>query len=157
MSRLYGRSPRGERCLGGVPHGHWQTVTLVAALRHDGLCAPWILDGPMNGCAFLTYIKKVLGPELTPGDIVICDNLASHKVIGVGKAIEAMGASLLYLPAYSPDLNPIEMAFAKLKAALRASAQRNFDGLLAATATAIASFSSDHCLNFFRHALYATD
>lgn len=157
MSRLYGRSQKGKRCLGCVPHGHWQTATFIAALRHDGLGAPLLLDGPMNGTAFLAYIKKILSPELRPGDIVICDNLPSHKVFGVKKAIEATGASLCYLPAYSPDLNPIELAFSKLKAALRSAEQRSFSGLIAATAQALNSFSRSQCLNFFRHAQYATN
>ena len=157
MARHYGRSMRGERCLDSVPHGHWQTATLIAALRHDGLGAPWLLDGPMNGEAFRTYLQEVLGPQLRPGDIVICDNLASHKVAGVQTAIEDRGACLFYLPAYSPDLNPIELAFAKLKAALRSAAQRNFHGLIEATASALDSFSASHCLNFLRHANYASD
>lgn len=157
MARHYGRSVRGQRCLDSVPHGHWQTATLIAALRHDGLGAPWLLDGPMTGEAFRTYIEHVLGPQLQPGNIVICDNLASHKVAGVQAAIQARGASLFYLPAYSPDLNPIELAFAKLKAALRSAAQRTFHGLTVATALALDSFSASHCLNFFRHARYATN
>jgi transposase len=116
-----------------------------------------LLDGPMDGVAFLAYIEQILCPELDPGDIVICDNLSSHKVAGVREAIEAVSASLLYLPAYSPDLNPIEMAFSKLKSALRLAAERTFDGLSLATALALASFTSSHCHNFFRHAQYATD
>ena len=111
----------------------------------------------MNGPAFLAYVEQFLAPQLAPGDIVICDNLASHKVSGVAQAIEARSAHLLYLPAYSPDLNPIEMAFAKLKAHLRHAAQRSFDGLQAALAQALDSFSPDHCANFFRHANYATN
>ena len=111
----------------------------------------------MNGPAFLAYVEQFLAPELAPGDIVICDNLASHKVSGVAQAIEARGARLLYLPAYSPDLNPIEMAFAKLKAHLRHAAQRTFEGLQRATVQALDSFSSEHCINFFRHANYATN
>jgi transposase len=156
MTRQYGRSDRGQRCKSAVPHGHWHTATLVVALRHDRLCAPCLLDGPMNGPAFLAYVEQFLAPELGPGDIVICDNLSSHKVSGVVQAIEARGAHLLYLPAYSPDLNPIEMAFAKLKAFLRQSAQRTFQGLQDATAKALDSFSPAHCSNFFRHACYAT-
>lgn len=157
MTRLYGRSERGQRCLAAVPHGHWQSATFIAALRHDRLTAPWLLDGPMDGPAFLTYLREVLGPELAPGDMVICDNLATHKVKGVQSTIAATGASLLYLPAYSPDLNPIEMAFAKLKTHLRQAAQRSFDGLIAALAQALPTFSSSHCLNFFKQARYATD
>jgi transposase len=157
MTPLYGRSQRGQRCLAAVPHGHWHSSTFIAALRHDRLCAPWLLDGPMDGPAFLTYLREVLGPELTAGDLVICDNLPAHKVSGVAPIIEAFGASLLYLPPYSPDLNPIEMAFAKLKAALRQAAQRSFAGLVEALALALPSFSPSHCRNFFKHACYATN
>jgi len=157
MTRLYGRAPRGQRCRCAVPHGHWHTATLVVALRHDRLCAPCLLDGPMNGPAFLAYIEQFLAPELGPGDIVICDNLSSHKVAGVAEAITARGARLLYLPAYSPDLNPIEMAFAKLKAFLRQAAQRSYEGLETATANALESFTPAHCANFFHHANYATN
>jgi transposase len=157
MTRLRGRAPRGQRCLAHAPHGHWKTATFIAALRHDRLSAPWLLDGPMDGDLFLTYIREVLLPEIQPGDLVICDNLSSHKVQGVAAAIESRQARLLYLPAYSPDLNPIEMAFAKLKAALRQSAQTTFRGLSNALKKALASFSSSHCQNFFRHAQYASD
>ena len=157
MTRLYGRSARGRRCLGRAPHGHWHTATFIAALRHDRLSAPWLIDGPMDGILFLTYIEQVLAPELLPGDVVICDNLSSHKVSGVAQAIEKCGARLLYLPAYSPDLNPIEMAFSKLKAALRCAAKTTFEGLTEAVATALDSFSAAHCRNYFRHACYATD
>lgn len=157
MTRLYGRAARGKRCLGRAPHGHWKTATFIAALRHDRLSAPWLIDGPMDGLLFLTYIEKVLAPELCPGDVVICDNLSSHKVSGVAQAIEKCGARLLYLPAYSPDLNPIEMAFSKLKAALRRAEQNTFDGLVTALRTALASFSAVHCRNFFCHASYATN
>jgi transposase len=157
MTRLYGRSPIGERCQAAVPHGHWQTATFIAALRHDGLSAPWLVDGPMDGELFLTYIRQVLGPELRPGDLVVCDNLSSHKVNGVKEAIEACGAQLLYLPAYSPDLNPIEMAFSKLKALLRQAAARTWDQLIEATARALSTFSPQQCLNFLQHAQYATN
>src|SRR6516225_8263982 len=115
MARLYGRAPRGERCCAPVPHGHWKTTTFTAGLRYDGISAPMVLDGPMNGEAFLAYVEEALVPELRPRDIVIMDNLPAHKVHGVRQAIEAVGASLRYLPPYSPDFNPIEMAFAKLK------------------------------------------
>ena len=107
MARLYGRAPRGERCRAAVPHGHWKTTTFIAALRHDGIAAPMVLDGPMNGEAFLAYVEQALVPELRPGDIVIMDNLPAHKVAGVRQAIETAGASLRYLPPYSPDFNPI--------------------------------------------------
>lgn len=157
MTRLYGRAPVGERCLTAVPHGHWQSATFIMALRHDGLSAPWLMDGPMDGDMFLAYVRQVLGPELKPGDLVICDNLGSHKVSGVEEAIAARGAELLYLPAYSPDLNPIEMAFAKLKALLRQASARHWNELLEAVAAALESFTADQCLNFIRHAQYATN
>ena len=157
MSRQYGRCLRGERCKSAVPHGHWHTATLVVALRHDRLCAPCVLDGPMNGPAFLAYIEQFLALELGPGDMVICDNLGSHKVSGVAQAIAARGARLIYLPAYSPDLNPIEMAFSKLKAHMRQAAQRSFEGLHEAVVNALDSFSAAQCANYFRHANYATN
>jgi transposase len=157
MSRLYGRADTAARCLGRVPHGHWSTATFIAALRHDSLTAPWLLDGPMDGTLFLTYVQKVLTPELRRGDLVICDNLSSHKVSGVREALADCGAELLYLPAYSPDLNPIELAFSKLKAFLRQRAQRTFAGLQRATKAALGSFTPAHCTHFFRHAQYATD
>jgi len=154
MGRLYGRSPVGERCFASLPHGHWSTASFIAALRHDRISAPMLLDGPMNGEAFLAYIEQVLCPELTSGDMVICDNLSVHKVKGVREAIERCGATLRYLPPYSPDLNPIEMAFSKLKAGLRQAAQRTLEGVQSATATVLDSFTPDHCRNFFNHANY---
>jgi len=157
MTRLYGRAAGGTRCACQVPHGHWQTATFIAGLRCDGLTAPMLVDGPMDGPIFLAYIEQFLAPELGAGDIVVCDNLASHKVHGVREAIAARGAKLEYLPAYSPDLNPIEMAYSKLKAALRQSARRTFDGLASAVTGALDGFSSTICRNFFRHAGYATD
>jgi transposase len=157
MTRLYGRAERPARCLCQVPHGHWSTVTFIAALRHDRLTAPLLLDGPMEGAMFLAYVQKILAPELRRGDLVICDNLSSHKVRGVCEAIADCGAQLLYLPAYSPDLNPIELAFSKLKAFVRHRAQRTFAGLRRATAQALASFTAAHCTHFFRHAQYATN
>lgn len=129
MVRTYGRCRRGQRLIGRAPWGHWKTTTFTAGLRCDGLVAPWVLDGPMNGEAFLVYVEKVLVPNLTAGDIVVVDNLPAHKVEGVRAQIEAAGANLLYLPPYSPDLNPIEMAFAKLKAHLRKAAARTRDSL----------------------------
>ena len=156
MLRRYGRAPAGARCLDRVPHGHWQTATFLAALRHDRLTAPLLIDGPLDGEMFLAYVKECLGPTLQPGDVVICDNLSSHKVPGVRAALAAHGAELLYLPPYSPDFNPIELAFAKLKAALRAAAAREWEELLRATAAALSSFTPEHCANFFRHAQYAT-
>jgi len=156
MVRRYGRAPTTRRCLDRVPHGHWRTATLLAALRHDRLTAPLLIDGPLDGAMFLAYVKECLGPTLQPGDLVVCDNLASHKVAGVRAALAAHGAELLYLPAYSPDLNPIELAFAKLKAALRATAARGWDDLIRATANALTTFTPEHCTNFFHHPQYAT-
>jgi transposase len=157
MTRLYGRSPRGARCLCAEPHGHWQSATFIAALRSDRLCAPLLLDGPMDGALFLAYLREVLAPELAEGDIVICDNLSSHKVAGVAEASAARGAQVRYLPAYSPDLNPIETALSKLKAHLRQSAARTWHRLIRATAAALDSFTPAQCLNFLRHAQYATE
>src|SRR5215212_11277233 len=124
MGRRHGRSPRGERCRAPVPHGHWKTTTFTAGLRLDGITAPLVLDGPMTGPAFLAYVEQMLVPTLARGDIVIMDNLPAHKVTGVRAAIEAAGAELLYLPPYSPDFNPIEQIFAKLKSVLRTAAVR---------------------------------
>jgi len=129
MARLRGRAARGQRCRASVPHGHWKTTTFVGALRLGGMTAPWVLDGPMNGEAFLVYVQKVLVPTLRPGDIVVMDNLPAHKVAGVRTAIEAAGACRRLLPPYSPDLNPIENAFAKLKALLRKAAARTVPDL----------------------------
>ena len=119
MARRYGRAPRGERVVAAIPHGHWKTTTFIAALRHDRITAPCVFDGPINGASFLAWVQQALVPTLSAGDIVIMDNLSSHKVAGVHEAIEAVGATPLYLPPYSPDLNPIEQVFAKLKAILR--------------------------------------
>jgi transposase len=124
MTRRYGRAKRGARLIAAVPHGHWKTTTFIGALRADGLSAPTVFDGPINGARFLAYVQQVLVPSLKPGDIVILDNLSSHKVAGVREAIQAAGAELRYLPPYSPDLNPIEQMFAKLKALLRARLPR---------------------------------
>ena len=154
MARLYGRAPRGERCRAPVPHGHWKTTTFTAGLRHDGIAAPMVLDGPMNGEAFLAYVEQALVPALRPRDIVIMDNLPAHKVHGVRQAIEAAGASLRYLPPYSPDFNPIEMAFAKLKALLRAAAARTIPDLWQAIADAIRRFTPKECANYLAAAGY---
>ncbi|WP_166302526.1 IS630 family transposase [Bradyrhizobium sp. 2S1] len=148
MARLYGRSPRGERCRAAIPHGHWKTTTFTAGLRSDGLIAPLVLDGPMDGDAFLAYVEQLLAPSLRPGDTVIMDNLPAHKVHGVREAIRAVGASLLYLPPYSPDFNPIEMAFSKLKALLRAAAARTMPDLWQAIANALKRFSPEECQNY---------
>jgi transposase len=154
MARRYGRSPRGQRLVASVPHGHWKTSTFLAALRHDGLTAPCVIDGAINGAAFRAYVEQFLAPTLNPGDLVVLDNLSSHKVAGVREAIEARGASLLYLPPYSPDLNPIELAFAKFKQCLRKAAARTIDALWDAMAEAIRAFSPDECANYLAHAGY---
>jgi len=154
MARLRGRAPRGERCRSAVPHGHWKTTTFTAGLTTDGLIAPWLLDGAMDGDAFRTYVAEVLVPELSPGDVVVMDNLPAHKVAGVREAIEAAGASLLYLPPYSPDFNPIEHAFAKLKALLRKAACRTIPSLWDAVAEALDAFAPDECRSLLRNAGY---
>lgn len=154
MARLRGRAPRGERCRASVPHGHWKTTTFTAGLRRSGMMAPMVLDGPMDGVAFLAYVEQVLVPELTQGDVVVMDNLPAHKVGGVRHAIEAAGASLLYLPPYSPDFNPIEQAFSKLKAILRKAAARNIADLWEAIAAAIDQFTPNECANYFDAAGY---
>jgi len=154
MARLYGRAPRGERCRAAVPHGHWKTTTVTAGLRLTGIAAPMVLDGPMNGEAFRAYVEQVLVPELAAGDVVVMDNLPAHKVGGIREAIEQAGATLLYLPPYSPDFNPIEMAFAKLKALLRAAATRTIPDLWDAIAHAIQQFAPSECQNYFATAGY---
>jgi transposase len=154
MARLRGRAQRGERCRASIPHGHWKTTTFTAGLRLDGLTAPMLLDGPMNGPAFLAYAEQVLAPDLTPGDIVVMDNLPAHKVSGVRDAIEKAGASLCLLPPYSPDFNPIEMAFAKFKAMLRKAAARTIDELWTVIADCLSQFSPDECRNYFQAAGY---
>jgi transposase len=154
MVRLYGWAEVGHRLVGAVPHGHWNTSTVIAGLRHNGLVAPCVFDGAINGELFLAYVEQVLVPTLTKGDIVIMDNLGSHKVAGVRKAIEAIGARLLYLPPYSPDMNPIEQAFAKLKALLRAKALRTVEALWTALGDLVAGFAPAECANYLRHAGY---
>jgi transposase len=153
-ARLYGRAPRGERCRAAVPHGHWKTTTFTAALRRDGIAAPMVLDGPMSGEAFLAYVEQALVPELRPGDVVIMDNLPAHKVAGVRQAIETAGASLKYLPPYSPDFNPIEMAFAKLKSLLRAAAAPTIPDLWTAINDALRRFTPQECANYLAAAGY---
>ena len=154
MARLRGRSRRGERCRAVVPHGHWKTTTFTAGLRLSGMTAPMVLDGAMNGTAFLAYVEQVLVPTLSPGDIVVLDNLPAHRSAGVRSAIEAAGASLRHLPPYSPDFNPIEQAFSKLKALLRKAAARTIPDLWAAIAEAIPRFSRGECANYFQAAGY---
>ena len=138
-----------------VPYGHWRTTTFLCGLREDGLVAPLVLDGAINGEAFLAYIEQMLCPTLREGDIVICDNLSSHKVSGVRQAIEARGASLLYLPPYSPDLNPIELAFSKLKRLLRSAAARTVDALWDTVGELVGSFTAEECANYLRHCGYS--
>lgn len=154
MVRLSGRSPRGERLIGRQPHGHWQTVTFVAGLRHDGMVAPFVLGGAMTGDMFRAYVEQSLAPTLKRKDIVIMDNLATHKVSGIREAIEAAGATLRYLPQYSPDLNPIEMPFSKLKAHLRKLAERTVPGLCRRIGRFAVTLSARHAMNYFRHAGY---
>lgn len=154
MARLRGRSPRGERCRASVPHGHWKTTTLVAGLRLEGLTAPMVVDGAMDGEMFTAYAQTILAPTLAPGDLVILDNLPAHKVTGARAAIEAKGAFMLFLPPYSPDFNPIEQAFAKLKSILRKAAARTVQALEAAIATALDAFTPDECANYFTNSGY---
>lgn len=154
MARLRGRCPRGERLIASIPHGHWKTLTFIAGLRHDRIVAPMVLDGPMDGAAFLVYVERFLVPALSPGDIVVADNLSSHKVEGARELIEAAGAEFWPLPPYSPDLNPIEQMFSKLKALARKAAKRTIDGLWRATGHALDQFTPQDCSNFLDNAGY---
>jgi transposase len=157
MARLRGWAPKGQRCCAAIPHGHWKTVTFVGGLTLAGFIAPMLLDGPMDGEVFQAWCEQMLAPALRPGDIVIMDNLAAHKVAGVSQAIEACGATLLYLPPYSPDLNPIENAFAKLKAHVRKAAARTIEALETTAADALLTFKPAECANFFAHAGYGSN
>jgi transposase len=154
MARLRGWAPKGQRCCAAIPHGHWKTVTFVGGLTAAGFIAPMLLDGPMDGEVFHAWCEQMLAKALRPGDIVIMDNLAAHKVAGIRQAIEACVATLFYLPPYSPDLNPIENAFAKLKAHVRKAAARTIEALEAAAADALQTFNPTECANFFAHAGY---
>jgi transposase len=154
MARRYGRAPRGQRLRAGVPYGHWKTTTLVAGLRLSGIVAPFVLDGPINRETFEAYVEKVLVPDLRPGDIVIMDNLSSHKGPRVRAMIEGAGASLRYLPPYSPDFNPIELAFAKLKALLRKAAERSVEDLWRTIGHLLDTFVPDECANYLAAAGY---
>jgi len=154
MARTHGRCRRGERLRVGVPHGHWKTTTVIAGLTTRGMVAPVVLDGPINRDAFETYVERILVPELRRGDIIVMDNLSSHKGPRVRAMIEAAGASLLYLPPYSPDFNPIENAFAKLKALLRKAAERTVDGLWSAIGRFVDLFEPGECRNYFAAAGY---
>ena len=157
MARLYGRSRRGERCRAAIPHGHWKTTTLVAGLSNDGIIAPMIMDGAMDGEMFQAYVRTLLAPCLLPGDIVIMDNLPAHKVAGAREAIEAAGATLLFLPAYSPDFNPIEKAINQIKAFLKKTAARTKEDLHAAIAKAIDLVTPQNAKNYFAACGYQTD
>lgn len=154
MVPLRGWAPRGQRIRAKVPHGRWQTMTFLAALRHDRITAPWFIDEPINGATFQLYLEKVLVPTLQPGDIVIMDNLGSHKSKAVRHAIRAAGARLFYLPKYSPDLNPIEQFFAKLKHWLRKAAQRTTEAVYNALAPILNTVSPAECANYFANAGY---
>lgn len=155
MIRTRGRARRGARLVDHVPHGHWKITTFVAGLRCGEIAAPFVIDRPMNSAIFLTYVKRCLVPTLKQGDIVIMDNLKPHKAAGVREAIEAAGAKILYLPPYSPDLNPIELFFAKLKAMLRKAAERSIDTLWTTIGKLLDAFTADECLAYVRHAGYS--
>ncbi len=155
MARTQGRAPRGVRLVAAVPHGHWHTTTFLCGLRACGPVAPLVLDGAVNGRAFRAYIEQMLAPTLSRGDIVVMDNLGSHKVDGVRDAIEACGARLLYLPPYSPDLNPIELAFSKLKRLLRAAAARTVSSLWDTIGSLLDHFSPAECTAYLQHCGYA--
>jgi transposase len=154
LLRRYGRSPRGERLHDHTPCSHWQTHTVICALRLEGVGAPAVFDGPIDTLSFLAYVEQVLVPTLQPGDVVVLDNLAVHKQPEVRTAIAGVGAQLRFLPPYSPDFNPIEQAFAKLKAFLRAARPRNFDQVNALVAIALGLFTPDECRNYVRHCGY---
>jgi transposase len=155
MAPLRGWAPLGQRLPAKVPHGRWTTMTFLAALRHDRVTAPWLIDGPINGESFRLYIYKVLIPTLRPGDIVVMDNLGSHKSNLVRRALRAVGAKLFFLPKYSPDLNPIEMFFSKLKQGLRKAAARSKEAVYNAIADLLPAVQSNQCANFFAKAGYA--
>jgi len=156
MAPLRGWSPRGSRLIAKVPHGRWKTMTFLAALRHDRIDAPWFIEGPINGESFRTYVEHVLLPTLRPGDIVILDNLGSHKSKAVRHLIRSVGAKIFFLPKYSPDLNPIEQVFAKLKHLLRKAAARTADAVCAAIAAALDAFTSEECANYLKNSGYRT-
>jgi len=155
MEPLRGWAPVGARLVAKVPHGHWKTSTFIAALRCDRIEAPWLVDGPVNAAAFKTYVEKVLTPTLHPGDLVIMDNLSSHKGKAVRQAIREAGAKLFFLPKYSPDMNPIEQVFAKLKHLLRKAAARTIETLTAAVGELLGAFTAEECANYFANSGYA--
>ena len=154
MARRYGRCPQDQRLVDSAPAGQWQSNTLLAAVRLDGVVAPMVLDGPVNGDSFAGYIERSLAPELEPGDIVVMDNLPAHKSQRVTQAIQAVGCSLVYLPPYSPDFNPIENMWSKVKASLRKAAARTFDSVVDAVAQALRAVTSDDCQGYFEHCGY---
>ena len=154
MARRFGRAPRGERCRASVPFGHWKTKTLIAALRCDRIDAPMTIDGALDGTAFLAYVEQLLAPTLSAGEVVVMDNVRTHKVAGVREAIEAKGANILYLPLYSPDFNPIEKPFSKIKSILEGIAARTADALQEAVGEALRSFTSNECMNYFASSGY---
>jgi transposase len=156
MTRTHGRARRGERLVAKVPHGRWQTLTFLAALRSDRIEAPCVIDGPINGASFLAYVEQMLVPALKPGDIVIIDNLGSHKGKAVRRAIRAAGAKLLFLPPYSPDLNPIEQVFAKLKTLLRKAAERTAETTWRRIGALLEAFTPQECANYFVNSGYAS-
>ncbi len=154
MARRYGWGPKSERVIDDVPHGHWKTTTFVAALRTTGITAPTVLDGPMNGAFFLAYVEQQLVPTLSRGDLVVMDNLSSHKQAGVREAIESVGADLMFLPPYSPDFNPIELAFSKFKSLLRKHAERTVKDLWKRIGLLLDEFPEEQCTNYFKHCGY---
>ena len=156
MTRTHGRAPRGQRLVAKAPHGRWRTLTFLAALRHDRIDAPCVIDGPINGISFLAYIEQVLVPTLRPGDIVVIDNLGSHKGKAVRRAIRAAGAKLFFLPPYSPDLNPIEQVFAKLKILLRKAAERTVEATWKRIGALLECFTPQECANYLVNAGYAS-
>ena len=156
MAPLRGWAPRGERLTAKVPHGRWKTMTFLAALRHDRIDAPWFIEGPIDGASFRVYVEKVLLPTLRPGDVVIMDNLGSHKSKAVRQLIRSVGAKLFFLPKYSPDLNPIEQVFAKIKHLLRKAAARTLEAVCAAVGQILKTFTPDECANYFKNAGYAS-
>ena len=157
MAPLRGWGRKGQRLPAKVPHGHWQTLTFIGALRHDRIDAPCVIDGPINGTLFTAYVEQILAPTLAPGDIVILDNLGSHKGKAARAAIRARGAHLIFLPPYSPDLNPIEQVFAKLKTLLRKAAERSADATWRRIGTILPAFSKTECANYFANSGYASD
>lgn len=154
MTRTHGRALRGERLVAAVPHGHWKTMTFLAGLRSSGIVAPCVFDGPINGTLFLAWIQQFLLPDLRPGDVVVLDNLGSHKGAGVRRAVRSAGAHLLFLPPYSPDLNPIEQVFAKLKTLLRKADERSIAAVWHRIGSLLDQFTPSECTNYFRNSGY---